>query len=160
MNTSGQLVVFAIGNDARGDDALGPLLARRIEQGGFADLSLFIEYQLQIEHALDLRDAAAVLFIDAAKGLARPFEFGPVEAEMSTPVLSHALSPAVLLGVYRRIEGGPPPPAVVLALRGEAFELGAPLSASAAAALESAWAWLNGRLSASALLASGAAAHA
>lgn len=153
-------MVFAIGNDARGDDALGPLLARRIEQGGFANVSLFIEYQLQIEHALDLRDAAAVLFIDAAKGLAQPFEFGPVEAEMGTPVLSHALSPAVLLGVYQRIEGRPPPPAMVFALRAEAFELGAPLSASATATLESAWAWLNGRLSARALLACSAAAHA
>lgn len=147
-----RLIVFAIGNDARGDDALGPLLARRIEHGDFAGVTLFTEYQLQIEHALDLGVAAAVLFIDAAKGLTQPFEFRPVAPDPGTPVLSHALSPAALLGVFQRVEGRAPPPSFVLALRGETFELGAALSPPAVVALESAWAWLHGRLSVSALL--------
>lgn len=148
-------MVFAIGNDARGDDALGPLLAERIARRTDRALSLYVEYQLQIEHVLDLCGAGAVLFVDAAIGLARPFEFAPVVADHGTPVLSHALSPAVLLGVFERLEGAPAPPAFTLAVRGACFELGAPLSATAAAALDRAWAWLEPRLSASALLAAG-----
>lgn len=150
MSPATGLVVFAIGNDARGDDALGPLLAQRIEQGAYAGVTLYAEYQLQIEHVLDLRDATAVLFIDAAHGLNQPFRFGPLEPDAGTPILSHALSPALLLGVFERVEGRVAPPAYLLALRGEAFELGAALSPAAAEALESAWAWLHGVLLAAA----------
>lgn len=150
MSAATGLVVFAIGNDARGDDALGPLLAQRIEQGAYAGVSLYAEYQLQIEHVLDLREATEVLFIDAAHGLTQPFSFSALEPDAGTPVLSHALSPAVLLGVFERVEGRAPPPAYLLALRAEAFELGAALSPAAAEALESAWAWLHGVLLAAA----------
>lgn len=144
MSAAAPLVVFAIGNDARGDDALGPALAQRIAQCGFEGVTLFVEYQLQIEHVLDLRDAAAVLFIDAAQGLAQPFEVRPLQPDRGTPVLSHTLSPAVLLGVFERVEGRAPPPASLLALRGEVFELGAALSPVATEALDSAWSWLSG----------------
>lgn len=143
MSVAAGLVVFAIGNDARGDDALGPLLAQRIEACAFAGVTVYAEYQLQIEHVLDLRAASAVLFIDAAHGLTHSFRFDALEADAGVPVLSHALSPAVLLGVFERVEGRAPPPAYLLALRGEAFEFGAALSPAAVEALDSAWAWLH-----------------
>ncbi|WP_249115593.1 hydrogenase maturation protease [Azoarcus sp. L1K30] len=153
MSAAGGLVVFAIGNDARGDDALGPQLAVRIEQASPPGLKLFAEYQLQIEHALDLRGAAAVLFIDAAVGLEQAFEFHRTVPDPAAPLLSHALSPGALLAVFERIEGRAPPPAFVLALRGKSFELGESLSAPAASALEAGWTWLCSRLSVSGLLA-------
>ena len=161
MSTVPALVVFAIGNDARGDDALGPQLGARIEQVSPAGVKLLAEYQLQIEHALDLRDAAAVLFIDAAVGLGQAFELRAIAPDSAAPLLSHALSPAALLAVFERIEGRAPPPAFVFALRGESFELGEPLSAPAVSALDAGWAWLSDRLSVSGLLAavSGAAAQ-
>ncbi|MCK9258615.1 MAG: hydrogenase maturation protease [Azoarcus sp.] len=146
------LVVFAIGNDARGDDALGPQLGARIEQASPAGVEVLVEYQLQIEHALDLRGAAAVLFIDAAVGLEQPFDLHRIEPDTGAPLLSHALSPEVLLAVFQRVEGRAPPPAFVFALQGESFALGEPLSAVAEHALEAAWAWLASRLSTAGLL--------
>jgi hypothetical protein len=41
------------------------------------------------------------------------------------------LSPAAVLHVYQQIHHVPPPPAFQLAIRGESFELGEPLSAAA-----------------------------
>ena len=48
------------------------------------------------------------------------------------------LSPAELLGVYRRVYGVASPPASVLAIRGFEFELGAPISPPGLANLEAA----------------------
>ncbi|PLX73052.1 MAG: hypothetical protein C0607_14870 [Azoarcus sp.] len=158
MSTVPGLVVFAIGNDARGDDALGPQLGARIEKVSPPGVKLLAEYQLQIEHALDLHDAAAVLFIDAAVGLRQAFELRRIELDPAAQLLSHSLSPAALLAVFERIEGRAPPPAFVFALRGESFELGEPLSAPAAGALEAGWAWLSARLSVSGLLAAASGA--
>jgi len=65
------LLVFAVGNPSRGDDALGPTLAHalRVEEE-FADAAhahaeLLEVVQLQIEDALALEGRSAVLFIDA-----------------------------------------------------------------------------------------------
>jgi hypothetical protein len=52
---------------------------------------------------------------------------------------SHALDPEAVLAAYRRVHGTEPPHALVLCVRGESFELGEPLSAAAAAHLDSAW---------------------
>ena len=48
------MVVFAAGNDVRGDDALGPLLLARIEGLAMATVRCVFDFQLQVEHALDL----------------------------------------------------------------------------------------------------------
>ncbi len=58
---------------------------------------------------------------------------------------THALAPAALLDVYARVLDQPPPEAWQLAIVGEGFELGAPLTPAAgarllqAAALARAW---------------------
>lgn len=126
-------LLFAIGNPSRGDDALGPAFA-----AGVADLDLDVieAFQLQVEDLLDLHDRPWVLFVDAAVGLDRPWRWSS-PAPGPDPGVSHALSPAALLGHHARLVG-PPPPARLLALRGEAFELGEPLSPAAAAGLAAA----------------------
>ena len=48
------VVVFAVGNPSRGDDALGPLLMAGLEQQDWPGVQLVSDFQLQIEHALDL----------------------------------------------------------------------------------------------------------
>ena len=53
------VVVLASGNRSRGDDAVGPLLLERLAawlaaEGRSGEFELFDDYQLQIEHALDL----------------------------------------------------------------------------------------------------------
>ena len=67
-----RLVVLGWGNDSRGDDALGPALVDRIA-AAWPDLPMVDDYQLQIEHALDLEGTEAALFLDAGKGTPPPF---------------------------------------------------------------------------------------
>ena len=59
------LLLLTCGNPSRGDDALGPELARQFELSDrFADcLEVLIDFQLQVEHALDLVDRRLVIFL-------------------------------------------------------------------------------------------------
>ncbi len=140
------LLILGVGNPSRGDDALGPLfierantlLAREVSAG---EIELLTDFQLQIEHALDLEGRARVVFVDASVRAAPPFEFTPVTARPEGSPSTHAMSPAAVLDTHRAIVG-PPPEAWVLAIRGERFELGEDLSASARAHLDAALAFL------------------
>ena len=62
------LLVFGWGNLSRGDDALGPLCVERLRAtvAQAANIEYLDDYQLQIEHALDLVGRQRVLFVDAA----------------------------------------------------------------------------------------------
>jgi hydrogenase maturation protein HypF len=135
------LLVLAIGNPSRGDDALGPAFVTRAE-ALFADeiaagrLECLTDFQLQIEHALDLGDRTEVLFVDASVSATAPFEVLALRPVADASVSSHALSPEAVLETCARALGTPPPPARALALRGEAFGLGVPMSDAAAWHLE------------------------
>lgn len=130
------VVVFAIGNPSRGDDAIGPTIheqfAHWLASEGLADRIESIEdFQLNIEHALDLQGRELVLFVDAGQNTPAPFVFEPIQPSPLTGHSTHALSPQAVLQVYRQTEGEEPPPAYVLCVRGESFELGAPLTPAA-----------------------------
>ena len=134
-----RLVVFGWGNDARGDDGLGPLLLERFATAGWPNVTTVEDYQLQIEHALDLDGAGMALFLDAGRETPAPFAFREIEARRDTSHTTHALSPEAVLDVYARSLGLPPPPSFMLCVRGESFELGESLSAAALERLEAAW---------------------
>lgn len=64
------LLVLAVGNPSRGDDALGPMLLEALRAEGVegnGQVELLGDFQLQIEHVIDLRGRRAVLFVDAAR---------------------------------------------------------------------------------------------
>lgn len=138
--TAGRVVVLACGNRSRGDDALGPLLLDRIAAMRLPHVVPIEDYQLNIEHALDIEGADAVLFIDAGTGTTGPFTFAEAVASEGLAHSTHAIEPAAVLATYRKITGVEPPPAFVLCVRGDCFDLGAGLSAHASANLEQAWA--------------------
>jgi hydrogenase maturation protease len=132
------VLVLAIGNPSRGDDALGPLLARELAAAALPGVEVLTDFQLQVEHALDLLGRRVVVFVDAAAGGGAPFELGPLAPAADARHSSHSLSPAAVLDAYRRLTGGEPPPSRLLAIRGHEFELGAPLSRAASANLRAA----------------------
>lgn len=139
-------LVIGIGNPSRGDDALGPLLVERIEAMELPGVECLTDFQLQVEHALDLQGRAAVVFVDASVAAPAPFAYAAVAPDAGGfAYTTHALSPGALLATYRDVVGAPPP-AFVLAIRGEAFELGAPLSAAAQAHLARALAFFAARV--------------
>lgn len=137
--TEVRLIVFVTGNESRGDDGVGPLLLARLARDLPPGTEVVREFQLQVEHALALDGADLVLFIDAAVGLQTSFVFAEAPVEGPPAAFSHALSPAAVLDVFRRIEGREPPPAFVLGLRAWRFGLGEGVSAEAARDLEDAF---------------------
>ena len=146
-----RLVVFAWGNPSRGDDALGPLLAERLQQWPAVragEVALVEDFQLQVEHAMDLGGRDLALFIDAASGLDSPFVFSAIVPRLQPTHSTHAIAPESVLAVAAEVLGEAPPPAFLLAVGGESFDLGAPLSPAAQANLEAAWSWLGELLAA------------
>ncbi|MGB5063990.1 MAG: hydrogenase maturation protease [Candidatus Competibacter sp.] len=134
------MLILAVGNPSRGDDALGPLFLERLtvlqeQHSDWKSIDLLTDFQLQIEHAVDLENRALVLFVDASVSCSPPFQFSRVQPARDTSYTSHALSPAAVLHVYQQINPIPPPPAFQLAICGERFELGEPLSVAAEANL-------------------------
>ena len=134
------VLVLAWGNPSRGDDALGPELAARLEAAGAA-AEILVDFQLQPEHATDLDGRTLVLFVDAAVSCPAPFVFARVAAARDASFSSHAMSPAALLAAYEAVFGRAAPPAYALAIRGERFELGEPIGDGARRSLEAATAF-------------------
>ena len=140
---SAPVLVFGWGNPSRGDDALGPLFVERVEALDLPGVECLTDFQLQVEHALDLHGRRLVLFVDASVDAAAPFEVSQVVPARDESFTSHAMSPRSVLQVYCDLEDEEPPPAWLLAIRGERFELGEPLSPAAADGLEAAVAWVS-----------------
>jgi hydrogenase maturation protease len=141
------LLVFGWGNPSRGDDALGPLFVEAVEKMTLPGVECLTDFQLQIEHALDLRGRHRVLFVDASSATGPPFALQRIAAARDDSFTTHAVSPQALLQVYEDIEARPAPPCWLLAIRGESWALGAPPGAPARANLRAALAaftsWLT-----------------
>ncbi len=148
------LLIIGVGNPSRGDDAIGPLLLQRLgdelsssgagTQGAEDQplVELLGAYQLQPEHVLDLRGRRRVIIVDAAASGPTPFAVSAVTPDPRRAFSTHSLSPAALAAVHQRLYGDVPP-LELLAIRGARFELGDPLTTTAAANLDAAQAWLR-----------------
>jgi hydrogenase maturation protease len=137
------LLVVGYGNPSRGDDALGPELLRRAEALRAPGLEVLEDFQLQIELSLDLEGRTLVLFVDASESAAAPFEFRRLHPVRDESWSSHALHPEAVLHVFQVVQRREPPPAYLLAVRGEVFDLGEPLSEVATRNLAAASAFLT-----------------
>ena len=141
-NRPAPVLVFTWGNPSRGDDALGPALYERLLEtqstGHLPGVDLLTDFQLQIEHALDLRERERVIFVDASVDVSAPFDFQPLQAERDVSFTTHAMSPGAILSVFAQVEQHSPPAAFLLSIRGYKFGLGQPLSADARQHLDAA----------------------
>jgi hydrogenase maturation protease len=135
------ILVFGWGNPSRGDDALGPLFIERIEALSLPGVECLTDFQLQVEHALDLQDRQRILFVDASVDAEAPFTATRIGPGKDASFTTHAMTPQSVLQVYCEITDEQPPATWLLAIRGERFELGEPPSAGAAAHLEAALTW-------------------
>jgi len=155
------VLVFGWGNLSRGDDALGPLCIERLRRAlaTTGRVECLDDYQLQVEHALDLCGRQHVLFVDASLNCQAPFEVTALRAARDASFTTHTMSPQALMQVYRDLHGEEPPPCTMLAIRGARFELGEPPGRDAlahlAAALHWALAWLAARADPTEALAAG-----
>ncbi len=137
------VLVLGWGNPSRGDDALGPMLVERLR----ADLApgegveLLDDYQLQVEHALDLEGRQRVLFVDTSMLCEAPFGVTRLRALRDASISTHAMSPQAVMQVFADVLGREPPPCTLLAIRGASFELGDPPRPAALSHLQAAVQW-------------------
>ncbi len=94
------VLLLAVGNPSRGDDALGPRLAELAEAANLPGVEVIVDFQLQVEHALDLVGRERVIFVDAGAGTEPPFVFRRVQPAAEFLHTSHALSPEAVLATY------------------------------------------------------------
>lgn len=114
------MLVIGYGNAGRGDDGLGPAFAERICAAGLPDCRVDIDYQLTVEHALQVAEADRVLFVDAVIGSDVPYRFTQIAATSGADLASHSLLPEAVLALTDMIYGKAPS-AFVLGISGECF---------------------------------------
>jgi hydrogenase maturation protease len=144
------ILVFGWGNPSRGDDALGPLFVQSLRNlaanTAVVRVDFLEDFQLQVEHALDLQSRQRVLFVDASVSCAAPFQISRLRAARDNSFTTHAISPESVMQAYHELYRVEPPPCTLLAIRGLHFELGEPPRPAAlhhlAQALDWAEAWL------------------
>jgi hydrogenase maturation protease len=140
-------LIITYGNPSRGDDALGPAMfdlleKHKQENGRFTDIDLITDFQLQIEHAVDLENRDFVVFVDAGVSCAEPFEYQEIKARKDDSFTTHAMSPASVLSVYQQIKQSDPPPSCLLTIRAYEFGLGKSMSRKATENLQESFAFL------------------
>ena len=149
-----EVLLTAWGNASRGDDGLGPLLLHRLqawaaspEQAGLAERFEWVEdFQLQIDHALDLQGKTLALYIDAGQNTPAPFAFAPIAPAQQPWHTTHAMPPESVLAVYEQMTKNPPCPCFTLCVSGQDFSLRETLSPAAQTHLESAFAFAQALL--------------
>ena len=106
-------------------------------------IDLLTDFQLQIEHAVDLEDRERILFVDASVSAKAPFEFYRLKPVADESYTTHAMSPESLLATYQKVNNQAPPPAFMLSIRGYEFDLGLQISYEAVAHLTRAQEFIN-----------------
>ena len=135
------MLVLGIGNPGRRDDGLGAALVERLKRRRLRSVDCDADYQLSIEDALACAEHEVVVFVDAARGLRKPFSFFKVLPAAGLPAMSHTLQPGAVLAVAAGLYGKTPD-ARILAVRGHRFSIGEGLSARAEGNLALALAFL------------------
>jgi hydrogenase maturation protease len=143
QDTVKPILIFTWGNPSRGDDALGTEVYERLQKEDLADVDLLTDFQLQIEHAVDLENRERILFVDASVSAKAPFEFYRLKPVVDESYTTHAMSPESLLATYEKVSKQAPPPAFMLSIRGYDFDLGRQISCQAVAHLTRAQEFIN-----------------
>lgn len=130
------VLLLGYGNPSRGDDGVGPALLALIEQDREQEkapdcFDTLTDFQLQIEHVLDMQQRQLVVFIDASVSAGPPFGFSRLQPLRDNSYTSHAMTPSALLAVYEQVCSEPLPDAFLLGIPGYQFDLGTSITAQA-----------------------------
>jgi hydrogenase maturation protease len=136
------VLIFTWGNPSRGDDAIGPCIHDRLQTTDMAGVDLQTDFQLQIEHVIDLESRERILFVDASVSAQAPFEFCELRPDRDSSYTTHAMSPGALMSVFTQVNGQQPPPSFMLSVRGYEFGLGLPISGEAKRNTEMAYSFI------------------
>jgi hydrogenase maturation protease len=120
------VLLVGVGNDLRGDDAAGLIVARAVAASRRPGVRVLERHQLLPELAADLATAGSLVLVDAAVG---DFEAAVCEPAHPAAVpphlpLTHGLRLPDLLALAVRLDGRAPP-AWVVSVPARVFEAGA-----------------------------------
>jgi hydrogenase maturation protease len=122
------ILVIGYGNELRGDDALGPRVAAAIAARQLPGVQVLAPRQLLPELAAELAEARRIIFVDATGNREQhSVDTRPVEPSPELSALGHTSRPAEMLALTLALYGRCPP-AWLITVPAERFELGAPLS--------------------------------
>lgn len=139
LRRTDNILFFAIGNVARGDDGLGWVFADRLKDEAPQNWTIEYRYQLQVEDALMMAEFDTVIFADATE---TPLSGGFVISHCFPAnhyfFSSHQQSPETLLYLTEQLFQKTPT-SFLIAITGYQWELGEPLSEEAKKNLENAF---------------------
>ena len=126
--------IIAYGNPLRGDDGIGPLVARKLSRHFEQAHELGIRELLQLDLALleEIQSAETIIFVDASvEELHEDVQWSRIKPELNGWAMgSHSMDPKVFMGLlqllYNRV-----PTAWMVSVQGHEFDLGEPLSGKA-----------------------------
>jgi len=122
------ILVIGYGNELRGDDGLGPLVAKSVAAADIPGVRVLSVRQLLPEFAADLAQARLVVFVDASDAWSESgVEVRSLAAETATDWCTHRADPRTLLALTRTIYGQTPE-AWWLTASGRNFDFGEGLS--------------------------------
>jgi hydrogenase maturation protease len=128
------LLVIGYGNELRGDDGVGPHVARAVEAMGWEGVRVMSCHQLTPELAEPIARAKEVIFVDARLSESIPAEervkVRALESTEDMKLLTHACDPQSLLGLACHAFGRQPR-AWWITIPVRSLEFGEPLSAQA-----------------------------
>lgn len=110
------------GNPARGDDGLGPALARAIEEMSLEGVTVDSNYQLTVEDSWSVARHDIVVFADASHTCEEPCSLYEIEPTDDVSFSSHSVRPEVVLGMARSLFGSHTR-GYILAIRGYEFDM-------------------------------------
>ena len=143
VSSDAAITVFAWGNESRGDDAIGTILAGKIIGLDNPAINVVEDHQLNIEHVMDFADRVPALFIDASVEISAGYKLEKLEPFGDASISTHSISPAALLDLYQQTFGKPPPDAYLLHVCGSNFTLGEGISPVTRESVDQAWAFLD-----------------
>ncbi|MDH3302075.1 MAG: hydrogenase maturation protease [Acidimicrobiia bacterium] len=132
-------LVIGYGNELRGDDGAGRVVADRIEAMALEGVTVRSVTQLVPELALDLVATDRVLFVDADVTVSEPVlrRLDGCHSDDTDPgALTHHVTPEVLVGLTVALEAQAPDVVELLSLPAASLELGSPLSPATVRAVD------------------------
>lgn len=136
--TSQGVLVLCYGNPGRLDDAIGAAFALALQQAVPEGVTVETDYQLSVEHALQIAEHQTVIFVDAAVSGPEPFAFRRVHPKFGASFTTHSIEPESLMGLARELFDADAQ-GYTLGIRGYDFDdFGECISPSARANLEAA----------------------
>lgn len=143
MKKHTSILVYGYGNPGRQDDGLGKVLIDKaelwVEKERLPNITLDVNYQLQVEDITNMHDKDVIIFVDASmEESVEHFLITPLHADEQDTFSMHAISPAYLLALCQKIYGHYPP-AYMLHIRGYEWNINENITPTALQNLENAW---------------------